>query len=271
MPITFGGWPASSAGIAHYPSTDSLWMTYMTDPEALLPFIPSGLVLAYPQVLVSLSKNTNIDWLAGRGYNMINVLFNVGYPQANGSVIYSMLSAVVWEDWSDCLITGREMSGVPKLWADIDFQDGDKRKDVHASWEAVPFLDAHIELGPVVETPGQPVTLGHGFQWKFFPTPGKPGRGQISELTDYPQNSRQKAQADGTSCSLKWLPGREAGQPVTEQEAPTQFRILNALASMPVRDVECGLSTSEVWLRNDLSNVIAPNFGQPQESNPVLV
>lgn len=271
MPITFGGWPASGGGVAHYPSSDSLWMAYTTDPEALLPLIPSGLVLTSPTVVVSLSKYTNIDWLAGRGYNMINFLANVGYPLSNGSMVYSTLSLVVWEDWSDCLITGREMSGVPKIWADIEFEDGDTKKDVKASWGGVPFLEAHIELGPVEETPGQPRTTGHGFLWKYFPKPGKPGQGQVSELTDYPSDSRAIAHANGTSCSIAWLPGREAGVPVTEEEVPTQFKVLNALASLPVHDVFCGFDVSEVWLRNDLSNVIAPNFGLREAAAAVWV
>jgi hypothetical protein len=271
MPITFGGWPASGGGVAHYPQSDSLWLVYTTDYEKLLEFIPSGLLLTSPQVIVSLSKNTNIDWLAGRGYSMINFLANIAYPQSNGTLVYSTISLAVWEDWSDCLITGREMSGVPKIWADIDFEDGETKKHVKASWGDVPFLETHIELGPTEETPGQPRTLGHGFLWKYFPRPGKPGRAQVSELTDYPQDSRPLAHANGTKCSIEWLPGRDAGVPVTPEEVPTQYKVFNALASLPVQDAQCGFDIDEIWLRNDLSNVIAPNFGQPEVAAAVWV
>merc|ERR1712048_959919 len=103
----------------------------------------------------------------------------------------SSICLVVWEDWSDCLITGREMSGVPKIWADIDFDNGNTSKLVRAGWGGLEFLNVSIELGPVQHYPDQPKQMG-------------------------------------------------------------QYKVLNALAALPVRSTpSCGLTNSEVWLRND--------------------
>jgi len=264
MPISFGGdLTDGTSGIAYYPSTENLWLVYDTDMETLLPLVPSGLVLLSSQVVIGLTDSSSVAWLAYRGYNMITVSISVGYPQSNGTLLESSISLVLWEDWSDCLITGREMSGVPKIWADIDFQNGASSKVVHAAWGGLEFLNVNIELGPMQEIPDQPKRMGHGFQWKYFSKPGESDFGEVSELTDYPSESRLKSQADGTLCNITWLPGRPAGEAVTVDEAPEQYKVLNGLAGLPIRSVPiCGLSNNEVWLRNDLSAVVAANFGQ---------
>ena len=155
------------------------------------------------------------------------------------------------------------MSGVPKIWADIDVRsDASGAQHAVASWGGLRFMDLSVALGPDVPQNATQKQQSHGLQWKFFPQPGRPTHGQLSELTDYPADSRLKTLADGTACALTWLPGRPASSPVTAAEAPAQYRVLNALAGLPVRNAWCGRSTAEVWLRNDLSVVLAESFMQ---------
>jgi len=269
MPVTFGGDYSPSVGPAYYPDGVSLWIQHMTDAEALLPYVPSGLKLLSPQVTIVFSRSYNVGWLANRSYDMILVMVPVSYTYPNGTEIEAQIDIVVWEScWEGCLITGREMSGVPKIYADTVYDNGTMvhgvtTKTMSAAWGGIDFLRLSATLPEPTPLPPSNMTLGHGFQWKYFPAPADGTKAQISQLTDYPSDARTTSQAIGSGCEVKWLPGHPGN--LSFEEMPTQHVIINALANLPVRgSPACGLSHSESILRNDLSAVIVDNFMIPE-------
>lgn len=269
MPITFGGFFSPSVGPASYPDGVNLWIQYTTDAEALLPYVPSNLKLMSPQITVSFSRSYNVGWLAGRSYDMIDVGIPVSYTYLNGTVIEANINVAVWENcWEGCLLTGREMSGVPKIWADTVYSNGTMAqgamtKTMRAAWGGTEFLRLGATVPPPTPVPPQNMTLGHGFQWKYYPSPADGTKAQISQLTDYPVSSRTTSYAAGTECEVKWLPGHPGN--VSFEEMPTQHRIINALANMPIRGTPtCGLAHSASILQNGMSSVIVDNFMIPK-------
>lgn len=72
MPIHFGGGKFDpDAKVIQ--KTQSLIISYETDQALLENYIPEGFELLAPEVQVVFSKFTEINWLHGGQYNLINV------------------------------------------------------------------------------------------------------------------------------------------------------------------------------------------------------
>lgn len=93
--------------------------SYLSDKDALaallpLPFEPADV----PLVTVCYQQCPKVNFLAGRGYNMIGVnlatFFNGKKDQLAGN-----FSLVLWENQMNPILRGRELLGIPKLLADI--------------------------------------------------------------------------------------------------------------------------------------------------------
>ncbi len=101
---------------------EDVWMlstSYRTDTDVLaallpLPFEPAD----EPLVTVHYAQCLKVNFLAGGGYNLIGVdlatVFNGRQDQLSGN--YSL---VMWENLMDPVMRGRELLGVPKLFADV--------------------------------------------------------------------------------------------------------------------------------------------------------
>ena len=73
---------------------------------------------AEPVVSVSASYMTEIEWLAGRGYNVLGVsfpaIFNGERDRAEGGLL-----TVLWENLCDPILTGREQLGFSKIYCEL--------------------------------------------------------------------------------------------------------------------------------------------------------
>lgn len=101
------------------PRTTSYSVSFQTRPEQLEVLLPEGFRLAGdPVVTVTVSYMTEIEWLAGRGYNTLGVSFPAEYrgkrDRARGSFL-----AVLWENLADPILTGREQLGFSKIYCAI--------------------------------------------------------------------------------------------------------------------------------------------------------
>ena len=101
------------------PRTTSYSVSFLTRPEQLEVLLPAGFRLAGdPAVTVTVSYMTEIEWLAGRGYNTLGVSFPAEYrgkrDRARGPFL-----AVLWENLADPILTGREQLGFSKIFCAI--------------------------------------------------------------------------------------------------------------------------------------------------------
>ncbi|UCC61043.1 MAG: acetoacetate decarboxylase family protein [Dehalococcoidia bacterium] len=117
MPANFG--PLSSRRVCHYGDFTQLTILYLTDKDSLAAYLPEPFEPAEePIVTVYCQVFREVDFLAGRGYNVVGVnlaaVFNGKKDNFTGNY-----AAILWENDTIPIITGRELLGAPKFYADI--------------------------------------------------------------------------------------------------------------------------------------------------------
>lgn len=131
------------------PRTTSYSVSFLTRPEQLEVLLPEGFRLAEdPVVTVTVSYMTEIEWLAGRGYNTLGVSFPAEYrgkrDRARGPFL-----AVLWENLADPILTGREQLGFSKIYCAIPpptMVNGETR--CTADWLGFRFMEMNLaEMG----------------------------------------------------------------------------------------------------------------------------
>ena len=116
------GYEPGTAGTWYHDVT-GLAVTFRTRPEAVAALIPDRFrVGAGPDdealVTVSWARNRGVDWLAGGGYNLLGVNVAATY-QGEIDVVPGGYCVILWEDATEPILTGREQTGIPKVYADI--------------------------------------------------------------------------------------------------------------------------------------------------------
>jgi acetoacetate decarboxylase len=244
MPVHFGGNTYDPSYKAHQKVTQ-LAVVYETDCAGLERYIPEQLELQAPEVTVALSQLTEINWLMGGRYNLVAVQVPVRFVGKKDRVD-SAYPLVLWENSTAPILTGREQTGVPKIFADIE--------DLHVappyfastvSYEGNTFLRMMFEAGSpftgkdLEKAKNQFKTLDC-IGWRYIPKVG--GRGaDLSQFILFPQWMEV-----GSACAGK---GSIAWTEVTPMQNPRQHHIINALASLPVKKViQSVLLEGEVYL-----------------------
>jgi hypothetical protein len=152
MPTHFGPTtgPRQGEGGRKFANVDSPKVTrrsvsFLTNRDHLEELLPEGLELGTePVVTVSYSIITEIEWLAGRGYNTLGVSFPAVFEGEENSVSGSFLT-VLWENLADPIITGREELGFSKIYCELP-EPRVHRGTTHctASWMGFKFMDMKI-------------------------------------------------------------------------------------------------------------------------------
>lgn len=173
MPTSFG--QLGGQKVCHYGDVTTLTLIYLTDKDALAallpePFQPSDepLVSVYCQIC------RQVDFMAGGGYNIVGVnlsaVFNGRKDNFTGNY-----AAILWENDTIPIITGRELLGAPKLYADIpDPQVEGKEWRFHCSVSSTRLIEGEIKnTNPVDETTRQEIErIARGrmwMGWKYIP------------------------------------------------------------------------------------------------------
>lgn len=232
MPAHFGPSPQSPKSSLWYRDVTAVTVAYLTDREQLSRYLPEPFVVADKAVItVTYARNREIDWLAGHGYNLIAVnaaaVFKGERDELEGN--YTL---VIWENLTDPILTGRELQGIPKIYADIP-----DHSVIDGEWHACAGHFGHKIMDIHVHNLRQPteeelaadeqraVGRDNPMGWRFLP--GIMGFGEtVSEATVYPsENVIEEA----------WVgEGRVDWQRLTWEQNPTQHHIVNALADLPV-------------------------------------
>lgn len=252
MPAHFGGDRFDPSFQARQKAT-MLAVTFETDRAELERYIPEELELLAPEVQVALSQLTEINWLAGGHYNLVSVSAPVRFA---GDVdrVDAPYALVVWENRTAPILTGREQTGVPKIFADIeDLHVYRPHYATSVSYEGNTFLAMAFEAGAphagadlerARATFGPLDTIG----WRYIPKVGAPGA-DLSQFILFPQAMEVDRVYPGTG-TLAWTE-------LSPMQNPRQHHIIRALASLPVkRAVGSRLAEGEIILRGAKARVL---------------
>jgi len=232
MPVHFGGSRFDPETLVTQRAA-SLAISYETGRDLLENYIPEGFELLAPEVQVVFSRFTEINWLQGGHYNLINVAAPVRF-HGKKDEIDGAYTLVVWENRTAPILGGREQTGIPKIHADID--------DLHilrphyattASYEGNTFLRIGFEAtgpitGPDLEVLKSQFVSMNTLGWKYIPKVGAPGA-ELSQFVLYPQGMEVETAQAGRG-SLEWIEQ-------TPMQNTVQYYIINSLAALPMKRV----------------------------------
>ena len=215
----------------------TLDMVFKVDPMQLEKFLPPGFALRKPhQITFSFCYCTEIEWLAGRGYNTFGVSIPATY-QGKQDTVHGDLLLVLWENMADPIITGREDLGFSKIYCDLpELQTIGDNIVCRASWDGFEF--ARFQLSGLKEvssgdleqsepTPEEQPSEGI-LHYKYFPRTSSPGESDVeyAALTpaDWPNvvvdKTLQADKAEGAFIRGTW------------EQLPTLVHIVDALSEL---------------------------------------
>jgi Acetoacetate decarboxylase (ADC) len=238
MPTHFGPslGPRQGPGERRYqnrvsPRTTALSVSFESDPDALAALMPPGFSVAESaRVTIRATTMTEIEWLAGRGYNTLGLFVDAefhGVDRVSGEFL-----TVLWENSADAIVTGREELGFNKVYAELDDLSWNVEEttiDANAGWDGYEFLRMHgSDLEPTEPPSTDPPPILH---YKYVPATGRRGEADASYPTISPRDisDSQVIDAHTGKGSVEWSPG-------TWEQLPTLEPIVSRLADLPVLD-----------------------------------
>lgn len=229
MPAHFG--PRTGKGSAVYGRVTTITVTYLTDRKMLAEYLPEPFEVGEePLVSVSYAMNREVAWLAGGGYNLIGVNSSVVFK---GKVdhLQGSYCLVMWENLTDPILTGREIQGIPKIYADIpDHTVWNGMYRAHAEYRGHRIVEISVQDGKPLSAEQvkeweKTAREGHWMGWKYIPKTGGPGA-EVSHPTLFPTRP---------SFDHIWVgKGKVVWNRLTWEQNPTQFHIVNALERLPI-------------------------------------
>jgi acetoacetate decarboxylase len=252
MPPHFLGWSGQPQP-AIYHDVTSITVAYETDPEMVVEFVPQPFEITQPLLNVQYSMCRRVDWLGGSSYNLITVGVPVAYA-GSGERIDGVYVLVIWENRTAPILTGREQTGMPKIFADIEdhHQLGD-RLLTNASYEGWSFLRMDFRQGKQMSADelallNKQTGTVNAFGWRYIPNIGRPGAA-LSHATLFPQdlNFATAWQGEGR---IRW-----------EDLGPEQYPyypITQAFSRLPIKSYRDSVMTQgTIALRNDLARQLS--------------
>ena len=111
--------PCEQGGM-RYGRNTALSVTFLTDAERAERLLPAPFRLAEePLISVSLVQCEDVDWLAGRPYNLVGVDVAAVFDGELDKDVRGGFCAIMWENMTEPILGGRDHSGVAKVYADI--------------------------------------------------------------------------------------------------------------------------------------------------------
>lgn len=225
------------------PKRTAVSLSFLSEARALDAILPPGLRLAGdPVVTIEITYMTELEWLAGRGYNTIGVRFPAAFDGARDRVVGQFLS-ILWENLADPILSGRDELGFSKLYCEIPEPRVLRgRRHYHALWLGHEFL--RLEANGLEEVEADaPAKAAAGtrndglLHFKYVPRTGERGAADLSSITFTPATG-SKAVVDRV-----WR-GKGTHEFVESswEQLPTMFHIVNALRALPV------LERRDAWL-----------------------
>ena len=239
------------------PKGTSYSVSFLTNAAQLEELLPEGFALhGEPVVTVYQTHMKEIEWLAGRGYNMMGVTFPVTYAGKRDRAMGPLLT-VLWENMTEPILTGREQLGFSKIYCELP-DPAVCRGETHvtAHWQGFRFLDMKLtnmrEVAPAdYPEPAAPRTDGvltGQLHYKYIPRTGHWGEADAAYTCLTP--------SEGSNSRLTGLwkgDGTIEFHPARWKDMPTQYMIVNAFHNLEIKGFRSGTISKTVGSK-DLSD-----------------
>jgi len=232
MPAHFGPMHQDENTSGWYRDVTMMVVPFLTDRDKLAAYLPAPFTVGEQAIVtVAYAQSKDVDWLAGRGYNLIAVTASVVFNGENEQ-LEGQYSLVWWENLADAILSGREMTGIPKIFADItnhSITDGEWQTHVsHFDNRILDMSVKNLRLPTPEEIEANQSALegkDHPMAWRHIPGVGGFGA-SLSEPTTFPSESVYTGAWIGEG-KIDW-------NHLSFKQNPTQYHIVNALADLPV-------------------------------------
>ena len=236
------------------PKTTAIAVSFLTNASQLEAFLPPGFALVgEPVVTISATYMTEIEWLAGRGYNTLGVSFPASYHGERDHVKGNFLT-VLWENLTDPIITGREELGFAKIYCELPEPTVLRgERHVIASWLGFKFLDLQVrdlvpqseeEIAALAQSPTSDGTL----HYKYMPRTGEWGIADVAYAVLTPAATPHRV------ITERWVgDGTLQFHPARWEDMPTQYNIVNAFQQLEIKAYR-GASVTKTIGAKDLSD-----------------
>lgn len=236
------------------PKTSTLAVSFLSNPQQLEALLPERFELSgEPIVTVHASYVTQIEWLAGRGYNMLGVSFAATFNGEQDHVSGSFLT-VLWENLTDPIITGREELGFAKIYCELP-EPTVLRGDRHciASWLGFKFLDLKVknlrqQSSKEIAAFEQSQSGDGILHYKYIPRTGEWGTSDVSHAALTPAATPNRVITERSVGE-----GSVQFHRATWEDMPTQFNIVNTLEALEIKEYR-GASLTKTVGAKDLSD-----------------
>jgi acetoacetate decarboxylase len=264
LPIHFGR--RKTKYIGGYGDVRSLRIQFLSEKSALTRYLPDCFEIdGEPLVEVYCTMNHDVGWLAGDSYNMLGVDVPCRY-KGREEERRGKYCLVLWENLTDPILTGRELQGIPKIYAEIE--DHTRIENTWHTWahyRGSRIVDLSIEIERPMTQDEMTVRRQRPdldwFGWKYLPMTGE-GTEPVSFPTLYPLGD--------STWEGSWGRGEIKFHRLTWEQNPTQFHIVNALEEIPIVEYREATLTrggwpppSDCWWQPD------PNRGPPRLWRPL--
>ena len=212
-------------------------LSVLTNAEQLEAMLPEGFELAgEPVVTIEASYFTEIQWLAGHGYNVLGVSFPATFNGKVDHVTGSFL-LVLWENFADPIFTGREELGFAKIYCELpEPRVYEGLTHCIATWKGYRFMDLKLrnfkQLSPEEIKESESASTSDGtLHYKYVLRTGQWCTADVSYPVLTPSKTpnrliKEKWQGEGTVEFHKAL----------WEDLPTTYHIVNAFANLEVKE-----------------------------------
>jgi len=223
-------------------------VSFVTDREQLEALLPEEFeVEGEPVVTVAQNYMTEIEWLAGRGYNTLGVTFPVVFQGKRDRAIGPFL-LVLWENLADPILTGREQLGYSKIYCELPEPLVCRgATHVSANWLGFRFMDMTLSNMQEVlpdDFPPRPQssgTLAGTLHYKYIPKTGDWGDPDAAYATLTPEETPNRV------VKAMWRgEGTVRFHHARWEDLPTQFMIVNALHDLQIKEYRGATITQAV-------------------------
>ena len=222
-----------------FPVSTTVTYRFLSDAAALDAHLPPGFELAgEPVVSIDVAYITQIPWLAGRGYNLALVSWPATY-RGTRDVETGRFAAVLFENFADPIITGRDELGHPKIYCEIPPLITSAHGCIaRLAWDGCEFLRIEVSDLQRERPAGQDESFPTSgwLQWKYIPgTPHTAGP-DASYPTHSPDPLAAEVHATVTIDGCDYGRGSLHRREVRWEDMPTLFNVVNGIAALPHRE-----------------------------------